>query len=405
MYDWLQRAARRRPDTTAIEQDRVATSYAELLARATARAANVHAGERVVLPGEDALGFAVGLHGVLIGDGVAMPLDPRLGPAEREVRMETPFAPVPGTITMMFTSGTTSAAKPVYLTLENWEANAIGSALALGFDLDERWLCTMPLAHVGGLSILLRSTLYGTTVVLQDHFDTDAVKAQLMAEDRGITLVSLVPTMLARLLDAGLSHPPTLRWVLLGGGPIPPGLVARAEAAGVPVAWTYGMTEACSQIATFGVPLHGVDLRFVEGEIQVRGPIVSPGALAPDGWLHTGDLGKLDERGRLRVTGRQADTIVTGGENVAPAEIEAVLMEHPAVEDAGVFARTDPAWGERVVATVVLRAGQRASQTELQAFVGTRLARFKVPKEIGFCEELPRTPSGKLLRRQLGFTR
>ena len=115
--------------------------------------------------------------------------------------------------------------------------------------------------------------------------------------------MSLVPTMLARLLDAGLSHPPTLRWVLLGGGPIPPGLLARAEAAGVPVAWTYGMTEACSQIATFGVPLHGVEMRFVDGEIQVRGPIVSPAALAPDGWLHTGDLGELDQSGRLRVTG------------------------------------------------------------------------------------------------------
>jgi o-succinylbenzoate---CoA ligase len=402
MYDWLERAARRRPDTTAIERGDAPITYADLLARATERAASVTAGEQVALPGEDALEFAVGLHGVLIGDGVAMPLDPRLGPAEREVRMQTPFTPVPGTATMMFTSGTTSAAKPVYLTLANWEANAVGSALALGLDLDERWLCTMPLAHVGGLSILLRSTLYGTTVVLHDRFDTDAVIADLMAEDRRITLVSLVPTMLARLLDAGLSHPPTLRWVLLGGGPIPPGLLARAHAAGVPVAWTYGMTEACSQIATFGIPLHGVELRFVDGEIQVRGPIVSPAALAPDGWLHTGDLGGLDENGRLRVTGRQADTIVSGGENIAPAEIEAVLMEHPAVQDAAVFAQKDPAWGERVVATVVLRAGQRASPTELQAFVGERLARFKVPKEIGFEDELPRTPSGKLLRRRLG---
>jgi o-succinylbenzoate---CoA ligase len=402
MYDWLERAARRRPDTTAIERNADSVGYAQLLAQATERAGTVRLGDRVPLPGEDPLKFAVGLHGVLIGGGVAMPLDPRLGPAEREVRMETPFAPVPGTATMMFTSGTTSAAKPVYLTLGNWEANAIGSALALGLDLDERWLCTMPLAHVGGLSILLRSTLYGTTVVLHDRFETDAVLADLMDADRRITLVSLVPTMLARLLDAGLSNPPTLRWALLGGGPIPPGLVARAAAAGVPVAPTYGMTETCSQIATFGVPLHGVEMRFVEGEIQVRGPIVSPAALAPDGWLHTGDLGELDQRGRLRVTGRQADTIVSGGENVAPAEVEAALMEHPAVVDAGAYGRADPTWGERVVATVVLRAGQRASPTELQAFVGERLARFKVPKEIGFADELPRTSSGKLLRRQLG---
>ncbi len=112
--------------------------------------------------------------------------------------------------------------------------------------------------------------------------------------------------------------------------------------------------------------------------------------------------GDLDQHGRLRIIGRSADTIVSGGENIAPAQVEAVLLEHPAVADAGVFGRPDEEWGERVVATVVLRAGQRASPAELQAFVADRLARFKVPKEIGFSDELPRTVSGKLLRRRLG---
>jgi o-succinylbenzoate---CoA ligase len=208
--------------------------------------------------------------------------------------------------------------------------------------------------------------------------------------------------MLARLLDAGLSNPPRLRWVLLGGGPIPTALVARATAAGVPVAWTYGMTEACSQIATFGVPLHGVDLRLVDGEIQVRGAVVSPSAVGDDGWLRTGDLGELDEHGRLQIVGRKSDTIVSGGENVAPTEVEAVLLEHPAVADAGVFARADPEWGERVVARVVLRAGLAVTAAELQTFTGARLARFKVPKQVEFSDSLPRTVSGKLLRRQLG---
>jgi o-succinylbenzoate---CoA ligase len=189
---------------------------------------------------------------------------------------------------------------------------------------------------------------------------------------------------------------------LLGGGPIAPALLERAQAAGVPVAPTYGMTEACSQIATFGWPLAGVDVRAAEdGELLVRGAIVSAGALSRDGWLHTGDLGDFDERGRLVIVGRKSDTIVSGGENVAPAEVEAVLLAHPSVADAAVHPRADPEWGEAVVATVVLRDGAVVAPDELRAHCAARLARFKVPKAIGFADQLPRTSSGKLLRGQL----
>jgi O-succinylbenzoic acid--CoA ligase len=401
MYDWLQRAAGRRPQRAAIEfADGRRLTYADLLRAANSRAAfHGRRPEPTYLEGGD--DFAVELHAALVSDTPVVPLDPRLTSAERALRVLSAELPYPGVATMMFTSGTTAKPKPVYLTLANWEANAIGSALALGLDLDERWLCTMPLAHVGGLSILLRSTLYATTVVLRERFDTGAVLADLMSAERGITLVSLVPTMLARLLDAGLERPPTLRWALLGGGPIPAPLLERARDAGVPVAPTYGMTEACSQIATFGFPLRGVEVRTRDGEIRVRGPIVAPSALGDDGWLHTGDLGELDGHGRLRIIGRKADTIVSGGENIAPSQVEAVLLEHPAVVDAGVFARPDDEWGERVVATVVLRDGYSVNPAELQDFLGTRLARFKVPKEITFSDALPRTESGKLLRRRL----
>jgi o-succinylbenzoate---CoA ligase len=135
--------------------------------------------------------------------------------------------------------------------------------------------------------------------------------------------------------------------------------------------------------------------------VLVRGPIVSAGAVSEDGWLHTGDLGRFDARGRLEIIGRKSDTIVSGGENVAPAEVEAVLLEHPAVGDAAVHARADPEWGEAVVATVVLHDGVSASFEELRAHCAARLAAFKVPKLVEFAEGLPRTPSGKLLRRQL----
>ena len=394
------------PERAALERAGERLTYAELLPRASAAAAKLVAdgirpGERVPLADGDRLQFAVALHSCLVCGAAAVPIDGRLTSAEQRLRSSAGIAGTPGTATIMHTSGTTSAPKPVELTVANWQANALGSAVALGLDLDERWLCVMPLAHVGGLSILLRSAVYGTTVVLHERFDTDAVLAELMDPSRRITLVSLVPTMLARLLDAGLRHPPTLRWMLLGGAPIPPGLLARAGSSGVPVAPTYGMTEACSQIATFGLPLTGVELRFEDGEIAVRGPVVAPGSLDPDGWLRTGDLGELDAAGRLRIVGRRADTIVSGGENIAPTEVESVLLQHPAVADAAVFPRPDPVWGEAVFATVVLREDLAVAAEELQRFVGERLARFKVPKAIGFSGALPRTPSGKLLRREL----
>ena len=413
------------PDRVALESAGDRLTYAELEVRARSAAAalaarGVSPGNRVALALANGPEFVAALHGCFFAGAVAVPIDPRLQAVERaaraagaavviEDRLDTAPAgsrPVPlrldAIAVVMHTSGTTKAPRPVALTFGNWLASALGSAVALGLDQDERWLCAMPLAHVGGLSILIRSAIYGTTPVLHERFDTDAVVDALSDADARITLVSLVPTMLARLLDAGLRRPPALRRALLGGGPIAPELLDRAAAAGVPVAPTYGMTEACSQIATNGWPLPGVELRIADdGELLVRGPNVAPGALDDDGWLWTGDLGLLDKRGRLTITGRKADTIVTGGENVAPAEVEAVLLEHSSVADAGVFGRADPEWGEAVVAAVVPRNGARLDPGELRAHCAARLAPFKVPKAFELADRLPRTESGKLLRREL----
>jgi O-succinylbenzoic acid--CoA ligase len=422
---WVHAAARKHPDRPAIEAPERTLSYAELVQAVhegvlALQSRGVGPHDRVAIELEDRVDFLIAVHACLVVGSAAMPIDLRLSESERQVRRGSAVAvideplgtgqgvslrshgvPDDAIATVMHTSGTTSEPKPVELSYANWLANALGSAVALGLDPAERWLCPMPLTHVGGLSIPLRSTVYATTAVLHTGFDTDAVLNELMDPARRITLVSLVPTMLARLLEAGLSAPPTLRWVLLGGGPTAPALLERAAAAQVPVAPTYGMTEACSQIATFGWPLPGVEIVTAKGEVLVRGATVSRQALEADGWLHTGDLGEFDDRGRLRITGRQSETIVSGGENVAPAEVEAALLEHPAVADAGVFGRPDDEWGEAVVAVVTLRDGATPTVEELRAFCAERMARFKVPKQVEFAPELPRTASGKLLRHRL----
>ncbi|WCB93877.1 2-succinylbenzoate--CoA ligase [Baekduia alba] len=414
---WLTRAARERPDRRAVND----VSYAELHERARALAAGLPRGARVGLalpPGED---YAVALHGCLLAGALVVPLDLRLTAAERpavDVLLADAEPPAPAAdadvrdahdldapAILVHTSGTTSAPKPIRLTYGNWLWSALGSAVALGLDRDERWLCTLPLSHVGGLSILLRSAIYGTTAIVHERFATERV-LDALRDPAGPTVVSLVPTTLARLLDAGLTDPPALRWALLGGAPLPPALLARAADAGVRVAPTYGLTEACSQVATAGVPLFctRVALDPADGEILVSGPTVSPDAQVDEGgWLRTGDLGALDgDDGTLRIVGRRADTIVTGGENVAPAEVEAALEAHPDVAEAGVLSRPDDVWGEAVVALVRLRDGATATPLDLLVHCQAHLARFKVPKDIMVVvDPLPRTPSGKLVRREL----
>jgi o-succinylbenzoate---CoA ligase len=411
---WLARAARERPDVRAVND----LTYGALHERAKAAAGGLPRGARVGLaipPGPD---YVVALHACLLAGALVVPIDLRLTEAERPavdvlvegdaltVRCARDADPrdahdLADPAILVHTSGTTSAPKPIRLTYGNWLWSALGSAVALGVDPGERWLCTLPLSHVGGLSILLRSAIYGTTAIVHERFETDRVLHALQQPD-GPTVVSLVPTTLARLLDAGLREPPALRWALLGGAPLPPALLARAAEAGVPVAPTYGLTEACSQVATAGVPLFCTRVTLAQdGEILVAGPTVSPDAGPLP--LRTGDLGAFDEDGRLAIVGRKADTIVTGGENVAPAEVEAVLEAHPAVLEAAVVGRPDDEWGEAIVALVRPRdAAAPPSADDLRAHCAERLARFKVPKAyILLADPLPRTGSGKLVRRDL----
>jgi O-succinylbenzoic acid--CoA ligase len=409
---WLTERARRHPDRVALECEGVTLTYDELHQRAAAAAGRllergVQPGDRVALARPPGVDFVVAFHACLLAGAAVVPVDPRLGEEDRAARVHSASAAAPGgdeVVMVVHTSGTTSEPKSVAITTRNVWANAVGSALALGLHPRERWLCPMPLTHVGGLMVLLRSLVYGTTVVLlPPPFDAAVVAERLNRGDA--TVASLVPTMLLRALDAGLSHPKRLRCLLLGGGPADPALLERALAAGVPVAQTYGLSEATSQVTvsepgepfTAGPALPGVLVRLAEdGEILVEGPVVTTG-----GVLHTGDLGALDERGRLTVVGRKSDTIVTGGENVAPVEVEAVLLAHPDVADAAVLGRADPEWGEAIVAKVVPRDGADVDAAALAAFCRERLAGFKVPKAFERSDAIPRTASGKILRRTL----
>ncbi len=425
---WLSAAAARYPERIAVEAPGESVTYRELVLRAVRAAGaltmrGVRRGEPVALMLEPGLPFVEALHGCLLLGAPAVPIDSRLAKRERdavlreiEVRVERPMRGDTGVFQLpdppgrellalvMHTSGTTGAPKPVAITFGNIHTNARGIARAMGLTDDERWLSPLPLAHVGGLMVVLRSVLMATTAVLSPPpFDEQAIATQL--RDGGITIASLVPTQLQRLLDAGVAPGPTLRRVLLGGGPMPRALLERARAAGFPVCPSYGLTQACSTVTvaepgdleTVGRPLAGVGVAVTsEGEI-----IVSGGTVNAIGSLRTGDLGHIDEQGRLVVTGRKGDTMISGGENVTPAEVEAVLAQHPDVREAAVFARPHPLWGDSITALVVAREGAAPAQAALRAHCLERLARFKVPKAFELVTELPRTESGKVRRADL----
>ena len=307
---------------------------------------------------------------------------------------------------LIYTSGSTGRRRCALLDRAAFDASAAAGASVLGWRDDDRWLACLPLAHVGGLSVLTRCLWAGRTAVLTDpspRFEPAAIAAQI-ARDR-VTLVSLVPTMLARLLDHQPSwQPPAhLRAVLLGGAPAPVSLLARAADRGLTVHTTYGMTETCSHVAIDGRTLPGIELALRDGRIAVRGPVLLRGfappddgepALDPDGWYVTGDRGAFGDDGRLRVLGRADDVIVTGGEKVDPRAVEVALEALPGV----VFGEPDPAWGERVVAALhavpgAARAGEAALADALAS-----LARHERPRRIVWLDELPLGATGKIDR-------
>jgi O-succinylbenzoic acid--CoA ligase len=319
--------------------------------------------------------------------------------------------PVPaGTAAVVTTSGTTGTPKAVELTVTGREAIGRGFAAALGVHDDERALVCLPLHHVAGLAILGRARVSGAAITVHAGFDLDAVAAAPRAERA--TNVSVVPTMLRRLLDAG-APVAEYRTIIVGGAPTHPALRRRAEAAGARVVDAYGLSETWGGIVLDGEPLPEAEARLSESsEVLLRGPMLMRGyrhhpadtaaAFTPDGWFRTGDLGEWSRDGRLRVVDRARDIVISGGVNVSPSAVEAVLAEHPDVGDVCVAGRPDAEWGERVVAYVVPRPGGRVPALDaLREFARDRLAAAQLPRQVVAVDAIPRTAGGKARRREL----
>ncbi len=495
--DWLARSAGSFPRRLAVQDGQTGWSFADL-DRAASRTARqlatlgVQVGDRVALLASNSSAYAAVVHALMRLGAILVPLNARLTPGElcwqlrdvqatlllNDARCATSAAAIgrelpdlrraalaetagdnttaigalpeadvdlrslidlDATQAIMFTSGTTGQPKGAIITYGMQWWNAVGSALNLGHAPDDRWLACLPLFHIGGLSILMRSVIYGIGVIVHERFDAVAVNRSLRED--GVTMISVVAVMLQRMLDAldaeqpGSGYPSALRCVLLGGGPAPYPLLEECARRAIPVVQTYGLTESCSQAVTLapgdalrkpgsaGRPLMPVQLRVLRdgqpapagepGEIYLRGPTITPGyADRPEettrafrgGWLATGDIGYLDGEGYLYVLDRRADLIISGGENVYPAEVESVLLSHPDVAEVGVCGQPDAQWGQVPIAYVHLRDGSTLSTStgELLTYAGQRLARYKLPRAIYFVGPLPRNAAGKLVRRALG---
>jgi O-succinylbenzoic acid--CoA ligase len=361
-------------------------------------------------------GFVDALRTVWDRGDVALPVDRRLPPTARD-RLVTTLAPTrwwdadgerpigraadeavlaDGDAVVVATSGSTGTPKGVVLTHDAIRASALATSERIGVRDDDHWLACLPLSHVGGLSVVTRALVTGTRLTVLPGFDPAEVTRRAEA---GVTLVSLVATALGRV-DARL-----FRCVVLGGSRPPADRPANGLA-------TYGLTETGSGVVYEGRPLHGVELDLTSvGEVLVRGPMLlrcyrdGSTPIHADGWLHTGDIGSIDADGRLQVRGRRGDLIVTGGENVWPDPVEALLATHPDVADVAVVGLPDPEWGHQVTAVVV--PSDRARPPSLDALrdlVGEHLPRYAAPRRLVLVEAIPRTALGKIERHRVTAT-
>lgn len=335
-------------------------------------------------------GFVEQLQAIWNAGDAAFPVDRRLPDAAKTALCDAMRVGDPveaGDALVVATSGSTGTPKGVVLTHDAVAASAEATSQRLMVTPDDHWLACLPLSHVGGLSVVTRALHAHTGLTVLPGFDAAAVDASTA------TLVSLVSTALTRIDSA--------RWrnIVLGGSRPPADRPANCVT-------TYGMTETGSGVVYDGVPLAGVEVRIDDGQILLRGPMLlrsyrnGSTPLDAAGWLATGDLGGWDDSGRLRVDGRAGDLIITGGENVWPEAVEAVLQTHPTVADVLVRGADDSEWGQLVEAVVVADVGCDVALDDLRAHVKETHPAFMAPKRLTLVDALPRTSLGKLQRKQ-----
>jgi len=413
----------------ALRVDGRGYSFADLAARVAPCIDALPSGrDPVPVAGVNTLETLLTLLALLEARRPALLLHPKVTPTEQSVEIEHTRAAAAGlpqdAAAILYTSGTTGRARGAVLTRRALVASAQASAANLGWHDDDCWLLALPLARVGGLSIVTRCLIARRAVVLMPAFDAAALPRWI--DEHRVTLLSLVPTMLAQLLDRNPNWrpPPRLRAVLLGGASASPKLLARATNRGIPLVITYGCTETCSQVvatpyaqrfdpapAGAGRPLAGAEVRAHGERILVRGAMCMSGylgqtPLALDDWFDTGDLGEFDSAGCLHLHARRTDLIVSGGENVYPAEVERMLEDCPCIEAAAVFGVPDETWGQIVAAVLVASAPYEhvldaERENQLLQFLAGRLAVYKRPRRVVWARTLPLAPSGKLNRAML----
>ncbi len=478
---WLWEHARRHPEKIAMETGDSVTTYAQLAlaaahASASLAAHNVSRGDRVATFMDLSGRFVEVLHAAQAAGVVLVPLATdtpvpelldrldRVGPelllydsalkarlrpvfdarpklravnVEGELRhLEArpvpghaePDAPDPDDVsTILFTAGATGESKAVELTYRNHLASAAASRANLKAQANDAWLPLLHPSHVAGLAVLLRAALDGARLVIPSQLEPGDVNDLIHA--RRVTMLSVGGTLLARMIEAAdRPYPPSVRAALVGGGALPTSLGQAASRLRLPVAATYGLTEAASQVCTTkpgrlvdhpdscGRPLEGIEVRVETrrgrdyGDVWVRGANVMRGyfeqpeatsAALADGWLSTGDLGRLDEDGYLYLAGRRVDAFLSADHEVYPVFVERELVAHPDVLEAAVYPFTDPDFGPRPAAVVVLRADSRMTANGMRSWVRRRLAAYQAPAVIRIVDRLPRTRSGKLRRFEL----